>query len=403
MKKIILAFSGGLDTSAIVPWLREQHGAEVIAYCSDLGNSPDPEKLNAWAMRLGAKEFIFEDLREEFVTKTVFPALRAGATYQSDYLLGTALGRPVIAERVAHWAKALGADAIAHGATGKGNDQIRFERSWAYLAPELDVIAPWKTWSFRGRKELIAYLKEKGIDFDATEKTYSVDANLFHRSCEGGVLENPELDYNAEEVLELSKVVPANDSNSVEIQFQAGLPVAINGKTCSASELLTKLNELAGLHGVGVLDLVEERTIGLKSRGIYETPGGTLLHFALKNLKQIVWDRSLLSLGAKLGAEFGELAYDGFWHSDARKAIDAFFIDASQKLSGAVGIKLAHGQMKITKRSSPFSLYSTEGVSFDSDSSGTHHAALGYCKIACIKPKVSGARDAKIAKDGLFQ
>jgi len=294
-KKILLAFSGGLDTSAIIPWLKDTYQAEVIAYCADLGNAPDGEFLKTWSKKLGASDFIFEDLKDKFATEFAFVATRANATYQDDYLLGTALGRPLIAERMAFYAKKLGCDAIAHGATGKGNDQLRFEKSWAYLVPEIEVIAPWKKWNFTGRKELIEYLATKGIAFENKEKLFSVDVNLFHRSCEGGVLENVSKEYDPSTVYEWvatpDKVL--KDAVTISISFKNGMPVSLNGTQMGSAALLTQLNTTAGAAGIGVLDLVEERTIGIKSRGVYETPGGTLLHLAVKNLKHLTWNREL--------------------------------------------------------------------------------------------------------------
>jgi argininosuccinate synthase len=396
-KKILLAFSGGLDTSAIIPWLKETYNAEVIAYCSDLGNAPDGEFLKGWAKKLGASEFIFEDLKDKFASEFAFLAVRAGATYQDDYLLGTALGRPLIAERIAFFAKKLGCDAIAHGATGKGNDQLRFEKSWAYLVPEIEVIAPWKKWSFTGRKELIEYLATKGISFENKEKLFSVDVNLFHRSCEGGVLENVTKEYNPAAVYEWvatpDKIL--KDAVTVAISFKNGLPTALNGQNMGSAALLTQLNQIAGAAGVGVLDLVEERTIGIKSRGVYETPGGTLLHLAAKNLKHLTWNRELQTLARHIGESYGAAIYDGHWHSSVRFAAEAFFVEAAQTLSGDITLKLEGGQARVVARQSPFALYDEAGVSFEIDSYQMNKHAQGYSKTVCYGPWKAGQRDQK--------
>lgn len=400
-QKILLAFSGGLDTSAIIPWLKEHYNADVIAYCSDLGNSPDGAYLKKWAIELGASEFIFDDLRDEFAQKYVFPAMRAGATYQDDYLLGTALARPLISERMAYYAKKVGASAIAHGATGKGNDQIRFEKSWAYLVPEMAVIAPWKIWDFKGRADLAAYLTEKGFPTNAEEKIYSVDVNLMHRSCEGGVLEHIQQEYNPNEIYEWvappEVVKTLKDSTNVRIQFEQGLPVAVNGEEYSPALLLAFLNEIAGNAGFGVLDLVEERTIGMKGRGIYETPGASLLALAAKSLKHICWDRALLTTARTLANQYGDIIYDGAWHSDVRAAIESFFVKASETLTGEVGVRLEAGMARISSRQSPYSLYDSGSVTFEEDTDGIHHAALGYCKIIRSSQQRLGKRAAKFA------
>lgn len=402
-QKVLLAFSGGLDTSAIVPWLIENYDADVIAYCSDLGNAPDAKYLNEWARKLGAVDFIFEDVRDRFASEFAFAAVRAGATYQDDYLLGTALGRPLIAERIAHFAKKLGATAIAHGATGKGNDQLRFEKSWAYLCPELTLIAPWKIWDYKGRQDLLAYLAKKGFQLNTTEKLYSVDVNLFHRSCEGGILEDPSKEYNPEQIYEwiATPSKQAKDAYTVAIDFQNGLPVSLNGKAMGPAELLSQLNELAGKAGVGVADLVEERANGIKSRGVYETPGGTVLHTACRNLKHLCWDRPMLAAGRAMGEQYGTLIYDGLWHSEARQAISAFFDKAGETLNGTITMKLEGGQARVVSRKSPYALYDEGMVSFESDQAGLHKHAAGYCRTVCFSQARAGRRDARTQRSSL--
>lgn len=396
-KKILLAFSGGLDTSAIIPWLKDTYQAEVVAYCADLGNAPDGDYLKTWAKQLGASDFIFEDLKDKFATEFAFVATRAGATYQDDYLLGTALGRPLIAERIAYFAKKLGCDAIAHGATGKGNDQLRFEKSWAYLVPEIEVIAPWKKWNFTGRKELIEYLATKGIIFENKEKLFSVDVNLFHRSCEGGVLENVTKEYDPSTVYEwvATPDKALKDAVTVNITFKDGMPTAVNGNVMSSAALLTQLNKVAGAAGIGVLDLVEERTIGIKSRGVYETPGGTLLHLAVKNLKHLTWNRELQTLARTIGESYGAAIYDGHWHSSTRFAAEAFFNEASKTLNGDIKLKLEGGQVRVISRQSNFALYDEAGVSFEIDQYQMNKHANGYSKTVCYGPWKAGQRDQK--------
>lgn len=399
-KKILLAFSGGLDTSAIVPWLKETYKAEVIAYCSDLGNAPDEKYLAKWAKELGASDFIFEDVRDPFCKDFAFRAVRANATYQDDYLLGTSLSRPLISERMAYFAKKMGAQAIAHGATGKGNDQLRFEKSWAYLVPDVQVIAPWKIWNYQGRQDLLGYLKTKGFDLKSAEKLYSVDVNLFHRSCEGGILEDPGQAYEPSQIYDW--VAPpekrSSEAYTVNIGFENGYPVALGGKKMGPAALLSELNTIAGKAGVGVSDMVEERANGIKSRGVYETPGGTVLHQAIRQLKHLCWDRQLQDVGRTMGETWGRLVYDGLWHSDARKSIDGFFDIAAQTLSGEVELKLQSGQSRVAFRKSPFSLYDDKVVSFESDSKSLHKYADGYSKTVCFQSSRAGERDKRTGR-----
>lgn len=392
-KKIVLSFSGGLDTSAIVLWLRQNYNADVIAYCCDVGNLPSEKTLKDRALSLGASDFIFEDLKDVFAQDFVFPLLRSGALYQSEYLLGTAIARPLIAERVAYYAKKSGAQAIAHGATGKGNDQIRFERAWAYLTPELEVIAPWKIWEYKGRQDLINYLKENNVDYvGEVNPRYSVDANLFHNSSEGGILEDITKPYDPKEIFQFIK--PPQETNKdfsqITLEFKAGVPVALNGKTLSPAEMLIQLNDIGGQHGIGLVDLVEERVTGVKSRGIYETPGGTLLQKGLMNLKQICWNREVHATAQYLSTIYANMVYDGLWHSDARTNLEAYFTEAGKKLTGTVGMKLGQGQAFITRRESPYSLYSEKVVSFEEDTFGLNKAAKDYCRVLTFAQWQSG-------------
>jgi argininosuccinate synthase len=400
-KKVLLAFSGGLDTSAIVPWLIENHSADVIAYCSDLGNAPDERHLQKWAKELGAVDFIFEDVRDRFAADFAFKAVRAGAAYQDDYLLGTSLGRPLIAERMAFFAKKLGATAIAHGATGKGNDQLRFEKSWAYLLPEAQVIAPWKAWDFKGRQDLLKYLAGRGFNLTSAEKLYSVDVNLFHRSCEGGILEDPAKEYDPAKIYEWV-APPAKQSKeaiAIAVEFAQGLPVALNGKKLGPADLLGKLNAAAGEAGIGVADMVEERANGIKSRGVYETPGGTLLHIACRSLKHVCWDCLLLTMARAVGQHYGELIYDGLWHSDARLAAESYFAKAAETLNGKIHLKLEGGQARVVARESDYALYDKELVSFEGDQLGIHKFAEGYSKTVSFPSWRAGRRDVKTGRN----
>lgn len=383
-KKIVLAFSGGLDTSAIVLWLKQTYKADIIAYCCDVGNLPSEETLKKRAEELGASDFIFEDLKDTFASDYVFPLIRSGALYQNEYLLGTAIARPLIAERVAYYAKKAGAHAIAHGATGKGNDQIRFERAWAYLAPEIELIAPWKIWDYKGRKDLISYIESQGFSYKGeVNPRYSVDANLLHNSSEGGILEDISKGYNPEEIFQF--ITPPSkttkDFTDITLSYEKGMPTKLNGKTLSPGAMLVELNKIGGEHGIGLVDLVEERVNGVKSRGIYETPGGTLLYKGLQNLKQLVWNRDVHTTSSMLANVYASMVYDGLWHSDTRLNMDAYFAQASKKLTGQVGFRLQNGQVYVNSRTSPYSLYSEKIVSFEEDSFGINKAAKDWSKV----------------------
>ena len=383
-KKIVLSFSGGLDTSAIVLWLKQTYNAEVIAYCCDVGNLPSESILRQRAEELGAADFIFEDLKDTFAKDYVFPLLRSGALYQNEYLLGTAIARPLIAERVAYYAKKSKADAIAHGATGKGNDQIRFERAWAYLVPEIELIAPWKIWDYKGRTDLIKYIEQQGFSYNGeVHPRYSVDANLLHNSSEGGILEDISKGYDPEDIFQFitppSKVT--QDFSDVSLKFEKGIPTELNDKKLSPSQMITELNTIGGRHGIGLVDLVEERVTGVKSRGIYETPGGTVLYKALQNLKQMCWNRDVHSTSTTLSHVYANMVYDGLWHSDARLNLEAYFIQASKKLTGTINLRLQNGSLFIMSRTSPYSLYSEKIVSFEEDTFGLNKAAKDYCRV----------------------
>lgn len=391
--KILLAYSGGLDTSAIIPWLKDTYNADVIAYCSDLGNAPDKETIGNKAYELGASEFIFEDVQDMFASNFIFPMMRSGAIYQDDYLLGTAIARPLIAERLVHWANKKGAYAIAHGATGKGNDQIRFERGIAYLNPKLKIIAPWKIWDFKGREDLSKYLNSKGFPYEDKDKVYSEDVNLLHRSCEGGILENVEQAYPAEDVLKWVNPEIEKKSGVFTASFKHGLLIKINGKEVDPLQGMEQLNCLGKEYGVGITDLVEERFNGVKSRGIYETPGGTILYTLVKTLKHICWDKTTQKISRRLADDYADLVYDGKWHSTARKSLEAFFQESGKYLEGEVSFKIINGKIIIDSRTSPYSLYDKKLVSFEDDEFGLNEASNGFCKTIIFSSQLEGTQN----------
>jgi len=365
-QKVVLAYSGGLDTSIIIPWLKETYGCEVIAMIGDVGQQEDLEAARRKALATGASAASVEDLREEFITGYIWPTLRAGAVYEHKYLLGTSFARPVLAKRQAELALKLGADAVAHGCTGKGNDQVRFELTYKALAPGLKIIAPWREWKIASREDAIAYARAHKIPIEQTlANIYSRDRNIWHLSHEGGRLEDP---GNAPEEAMWQWVVPperAPDAGAeVEIGFEAGTPVAVNGERLAAVALLEKLNAIAAAHGVGRIDLVENRLVGIKSRGAYETPGGTLLMTAHRELESLCLDRETSHFQQQLALRYAELVYYGLWFTPLREALDAFFSATQRRVTGAVGLKLYKGNVSVTKRCSPQSLYRTDLASF---------------------------------------
>ncbi len=365
-QKVVLAYSGGLDTSIIIPWLKETYGCEVIAMIGDVGQQEDLEAARSKALATGASTASIEDLREEFITGYIWPTLRAGAVYEHKYLLGTSFARPVLAKRQAEVALKLGADAVAHGCTGKGNDQVRFELAYKALAPGLKIIAPWREWKIASREDAIAYARAHKIPIEqTTANIYSRDRNIWHLSHEGGRLEDP---ANAPEEAMWQWVVSperAPDAAAeVEIGFEAGTPVAVNGSRLAPVALLEKLNAVAAAHGVGRIDLVENRLVGIKSRGAYETPGGTLLVTAHRELEALCLDRETSHFQQQLALRYAELVYYGLWFTPLREALDAFFSTTQRRVTGAVGLKLYKGNVSVTKRCSPQSLYRTDLASF---------------------------------------
>jgi len=365
-KKVVLAYSGGLDTSIIIPWLRENYGCEVIAMIGDVGQQEDLEAARKKALATGASAVYTEDLRAEFVRDYIWPTLRAGAVYEHTYLLGTSMARPVIAKRQAELALSLGADGLSHGCTGKGNDQVRFELAYKAVAPNLQIIAPWREWDIDSREDAIAYAAKHSIPVEQSRKNiYSRDRNIWHLSHEGGELED--LANAPNEAMWQWVVSPQqapDTAEDVEIGFEAGTPVSVNGNTLGPIDLLTALNDIAAKHGVGRTDLVENRLVGMKSRGAYETPGGTLLVTAHRELERLTVDRETAHFQQALSVRYAELVYYGLWFSPLREALDGFFHLAQQRVTGSVGLKLWKGTVNVTKRISPNSLYRADLASF---------------------------------------
>jgi len=365
-KKVVLAYSGGLDTSIIIPWLKETYGCEVIAMVGDVGQQEDLKAAKKKALATGASSATIEDLREEFLTEYIWPTLRAGAVYEHKYLLGTSMARPVLAKRQAEIALETGADAVAHGCTGKGNDQVRFELAYKAIAPKVKIIAPWREWSINSREDAIAYAKSHNIPIEQTKANiYSRDRNIWHLSHEGGVLEDPA--NEPDEAMWQWIVSPEKAPNkpaTVEIGFEGGTPVSVNGKKRDPIKLLDELNEIAAAHGVGRIDLVENRLVGIKSRGAYETPGGTLLVTAHRELETLCLDRETAHYSETLSLRYAELVYYGAWFTPQREALDAYFTDAQKRVTGTVGLKLYKGNVTVTKRISPYSLYRKGLASF---------------------------------------
>ncbi len=394
---VVLAYSGGLDTSAIVPWLRERYGARVLCFAADLGQgSGELGGLVEKAKRSGAADCVIEDLREEFVRDFVFPTLRAGAVYARTYLLGTSMARPLTAAHQVALAQRVGAQALAHGCTGKGNDQVRFELTYAALAPELQVIAPWREWAFKGREDLIAYAKTKGVPVEATaEKPYSTDRNLWHCSHEGGILEDP-----SQEAPEHIFVMTANplegpdQSVIVQIGFDEGTPVSVDHVPMGPVELLETLNAAAGEHGIGRADVVEDRLVGMKSRGVYETPGGTLLHAAHRELEQLVLDRRTLRLKDELALRYADLVYDGRWWTPEREALDALVTSTQKRVTGTVRLKLYKGSVTVAGRESPCALYQPSYATFGKDDVYDQKDAEGFIHLYGLAIKIGAGLEA---------
>jgi argininosuccinate synthase len=389
-KRIVLAYSGGLDTSVILRWLIETHGAEVICYCGDVGQAEDLEAVAEKAMATGASDCVISDLRDEFVRDYCFPAISAGAIYEGTYLLGTALARPILAKEQVRVARRFEADAVAHGCTGKGNDQMRFELAFQALAPDLRIIAPWREWDLGGRTQLMSYAEKWDIPISTTlRKPYSIDRNLFHISYEGGVLEDPwrEPDPEMFEWTRAPEDAPDVPSQ-LEIEFERGIPVALLGEKLEPVPMLERLNDLAAEHGVGRVDIVEDRAVGMKCRGVYETPGGTVLHAAHRALESITLDREVMLERDRLSPKIAQIIYNGFWFSPEMEFLRAA-VDASQcHVSGTVRLQLYRGAVTILGRKSPDSLYSEEIATFEEDDAYDQADANGFIRLNALRLKL---------------
>lgn len=392
MEKVVLAYSGGLDTSIVIRWLIENKGMEVICMAADVGQEEELLPLKKKAIKTGASKIYIEDVKEEFITDYVFPMLKSGALYQGKYLLGTGIARPVISKRLVEIAKKEGADYIAHGCTGKGNDQVRFELTAKALSPNLKVIAPWREWDLCSREDCMKYAAKYGIEVSATkDKPYSIDRNLWHISYEGGYLENPDNSPGEELYLLTNSPEEAPDKPAyVEIAFEAGIPVKVDGEALSPVALVTRLNQLAGEHGVGRVDLVEDRLVGMKSRGIYETPGGTLLYTAHRELEYLVLDRDTQSYKEMVALKYAQLIYDGLWYSSLREALGAFVDHTQQYMTGSITLKLYKGNVTIAGRKSPYSLYLEDLATFEEDTLFNQGDAEGFINLFGLPLKVRG-------------
>jgi len=395
VKRVVLAYSGGLDTSVILRWLIETYECEVVAYCADLGQGEELIPIRDKALKTGAVGVHVVDLRETFVRDFIFPMLRANAVYEGAYLLGTSIARPLIAEAQVELAATEGADTVAHGATGKGNDQVRFELTYAALAPHLRVIAPWREWELTSRSALVEFAKRYDIPVPVTpERPYSTDRNLFHCSYEGGVLEDPWVEPPAK-MFQLTQDPEAAPDVGVplEIDFERGDPVAVGGERLGPVPLLTRLNRLGGEHGIGRVDLVENRFVGMKSRGVYETPGGTILHVARRALESLTLDREMLHLRDALVPRYAEMIYYGFWFSPERQALQTLMDECARDVTGTVRLRLYKGNVSVVGRRSPRSLYRTDFATFEADTVYRQRDAEGFITLNALRLKIRALRD----------
>jgi argininosuccinate synthase len=402
-KKIVLAYSGGLDTTVIVPWLKENYDCQVIAVCGDVGQACDWASLEKRALASGASKLIVKDLKKEFVEGYLWPMVKAGAVYEKRYLLGTSAARPLIAQNLAEVALAEGADAIAHGCTGKGNDQVRFELGIRATAPNIEIIAPWRIWNIASREEEIAYLEKRGIPVPMKkEDSYSRDDNLWHISHEGLDLEDPAGEPHWDTMLKMC-VTPEKAPNVpeyIELSFEKGVPVAVNGKKMGGVELIAALNTAAGRHGVGILDMVENRVVGMKSRGVYETPAGTVIMEAHEKLEQLCLDRKMMSFKQEVAQRYAELLYEGDWFSPLMEAIIAFVESSQSVVSGTVKLKLYKGSMISAGATSAYSLYDHSLASFSTGPLFDHHDATGFINLLALPTKARGLMKARVADMG---
>ena len=387
VKKVVLAYSGGLDTSVILRWIKEEYGCEVIAFCADLGQGEDLQAVKRKAVDTGASKAVIGDLREEFVKNYVFPMLRGNAIYEGSYLLGTSIARPLIAKAQIDVAVTERADAVSHGATGKGNDQVRFELTYYALKPAIKVIAPWRLWSLNSRTSLIAYARKHGIPVPVTKaRPYSTDRNLFHISYEGGILEDPWKEPPPDMFVWCRPLEKApNRAEYVEIDYRRGDPVAINNETLSAAKLLAQLNDLGAKHGIGRVDLVENRYVGMKSRGVYETPGGTILHAAHRALESITMDREVMRLRDSLIPRYAEMIYYGYWFSPEREILQGAIDAAQRNVNGTARLKLYKGNVVVAGRKSDFSLYDPQVATFEQDTVYQQADAEGFIRLNALR------------------
>jgi len=400
VKKVVLAYSGGLDTSVIVRWLVDTYGCEVVGFVADVGQEEELTGLKEKGVNSGASKVIIEDLREEFVRDFVFPMLRANAVYEGSYLMGTSIARPLIAKRQVEIAAAEGADAVSHGATGKGNDQVRFELTYLALNPRIKIIAPWKIWDFKSRTDLIAYAQKHGIPVPVTaKKPYSSDRNLLHISFEGGILEDPWLEPGEEMFLLSRSPEKAPDKAVyVEIDFEAGNPVAVNGKRLSPAQLLTEVNRLGGENGIGRVDIVENRYVGMKSRGVYETPGGTLLHAAHRAVESITLDREVMHLRDSLIPRYAEMVYYGYWYSPEREVLQKMIDEGQRPVNGTTRLKLYKGNCTVVGRKSARTLYSSDFATFEEDPVYNQKDAEGFIRLNALRLRIQALVREKMGK-----
>jgi len=389
IRKVILAYSGGLDTSVMLRWIKDYYGCEVVAYCADVGQGDETDGLEQKALKTGASKLYIEDLREEFAREFVFPMMRANAIYEGYYLLGTSIARPVIARKQVEIARREGADAVAHGATGKGNDQVRFELTFARLGPELKVIAPWRNpeWPFKGRADMISYAASNNIPVPVTaEKPYSMDRNLVHVSYEGGILEDPWREpYNDMFRLTVAPEKAPDQPEYVEVEYAAGDPVAINGERLSPAHTIERANEIGGRHGVGRADLVENRYVGIKSRGVYESPGITILFHAHRAVEQLALDREVMHLRDGLTPRYAEMVYNGHWFAPERESLQALVDDTQKNVAGVARLKLFKGSVWIAGRKSPNSLYDPAIASFEVAGGYDQTDAEGFIRLGALR------------------
>jgi argininosuccinate synthase len=400
-RKVVLAYSGGLDTSIIIPWLKETYGAEIVAYCGDVGQGDDLEAVRKKALATGAADCVVEDLREEFVRDFAYKALAAGAVYEDHYLLGTALARPLLAYRQVKLALEIGADALAHGATGKGNDQVRFEVTYATFAPHLQVIAPWREWNIRSREDALAYAAAHDVPVEQTARDlYSRDGNLWHLSHEGADLEDP---WNAPRKQMFKLTVDPSDAPDeaqvITLAFERGVPVALDGQRLGPVEMVERLNGAAGAHGVGRLDLVENRLVGIKSRGVYETPAGTVLHVAHRELERLVLDRNTLHFKQTVSVRYAQLIYDGLWFSTLRQALAAFVDETEKEVTGEVRVRLFKGRAEAVGRRSPRSLYREDLATFGEGMAYDHKDAEGFIRLFGLPERVRALTRGRLPVD----